>query len=182
MKLHKKIVHLSYCRCPPSIVSYGTWPLPRNNRPVIWVRPQQIPFMTNFECSMDRPQQLLVGPGMVRAHTGTIMKLKFIEIGSRILGAAAGGPTSHLGLGGHHNPPLTSHQFGSSVSSVSANGGSNGERESAEDKKHLAGNFIVNPEALRNDATNLKSHCNSRCWQNSFFFLSFLSGTIRRNF
>ena len=70
---------------------------------------------------------------------------------SRILGAAAGaaGPTSHLGLGSHHNPPLTSHQFGSSVSSVNAaNGGStNGDRETAEEKKHLAGNKCENPEA-----------------------------------
>ena len=52
-------------------------------------------------------------------------------------GAAAGGPTSHLGLGGHHNPTshpaLTSHQFGGSVGS---NGGSSGDRESADEKKH----------------------------------------------
>ena len=60
-------------------------------------------------------------------------------------GAAAGGPTSHLGLGGHHNPTshpaLTSHQFGGSVGS---NGGSSGDRESADEKKHhLSGKRLV---------------------------------------
>lgn len=71
-------------------------------------------------------------------------------------GAAAGGPTSHLGLGSHHNPPLTSaaHQFGSSVSSVAANGGSNGERESAEDKKHLAGFGEFGSDHGMNEATS----------------------------
>merc|ERR1712018_946441 len=57
-------------------------------------------------------------------------------------GAAAGGPTSHLGLGGHHNPTshpaLTSHQFGGSVGS---NGGSGGDRESADEKKHHLSGF-----------------------------------------
>ena len=52
-------------------------------------------------------------------------------------GAAAGGPTSHLGLGGHNHatshPALTSHQFSGSVGS---NGGSSGDRESADEKKH----------------------------------------------
>ena len=60
------------------------------------------------------------------------------------LGAATGGPTSHLGLGGHHNPTThpaltTPHQFGSSVTS-NGGPGSTGEREPVvDDKKHLSG-------------------------------------------
>jgi len=59
-------------------------------------------------------------------------------------GAATGGPTSHLGLGGHHNPAphpalTTPHQFGSSVTS-NGGPGSTGEREPVvDDKKHLSG-------------------------------------------
>merc|ERR1719507_1644310 len=59
-------------------------------------------------------------------------------------GAATGGPTSHLGLGGHHNPTphpalSTPHQFGSSVTS-NGGPGSTGEREPVvDDKKHLSG-------------------------------------------
>ena len=52
-------------------------------------------------------------------------------------GAAASAPTSHLSLGGHNHatshPALTSHQFSGSVGS---NGGSSGDRESADEKKH----------------------------------------------
>ena len=60
------------------------------------------------------------------------------------VGAATGGPTSHLGLGGHHNPTphpalSTPHQFGSSVTS-NGGPGSTGEREPVvDDKKHLSG-------------------------------------------
>ena len=60
------------------------------------------------------------------------------------VGAATGGPTSHLSLGGHHNPTphpalSTPHQFGSSVTS-NGGPGSTGEREPVvDDKKHLSG-------------------------------------------
>ena len=63
-------------------------------------------------------------------------------------GAATGGPTSHLGLGGHHNPAshpalTTPHQFGSSVTS-NGGPGSTGEREPVvDDKKHLSGKAAI---------------------------------------
>ena len=64
------------------------------------------------------------------------------------VGAATGGPTSHLGLGGHHNPTphpalSTPHQFGSSVTS-NGGPGSTGEREPVvDDKKHLSGRHFL---------------------------------------
>jgi hypothetical protein len=63
-------------------------------------------------------------------------------------GAATGGPAPHLGLstGPHHNPTshpgLAPHQFGggtTTVPSAGTNGGTNGDRESADEKKHLSG-------------------------------------------
>ena len=77
---------------------------------------------------------------------GFIFGIQSKEFPSLFKGAAAGGPTSHLGLSSHHHnstahPALTPHQpFGSSVSS---NGGSNPDREALEDKKHLAGKILA---------------------------------------
>lgn len=78
-------------------------------------------------------------------------------------GATAGGPTSHLGLGGHHNssshPALSSHQFGGVVGNNNPPGpgstGANPEgRDSADENKKVLTGFAEFGSDGINEATS----------------------------
>merc|ERR1719225_2535898 len=100
-------------------------------------------------------------------------------------GAATGGPTSHLGLGGHHNPTThpaltTPHQFGSSVTS-NGGPGSTGEREPVvDDKKHLSGFGEFGSDGINEATSDGNSDHNSSADEDSQMRLR-LKRKLQRN-